>query len=876
MDERYSHPGDSDGSEPVPLRDHLRDVARRVELLVPESAETPSGRSLRNLTRQLSLVHDFGKLTTWFQQHIGELEGEPDGATHHARLGGLLADYVLECTGYPEEERLAGYVAVAKHHGPLPNVGDYSFKSASWPTTDRPSNEWDRKQDVLEQVENIDQHAASLADQIIREATDDVGSWEEFASGVLNRSRFESITSHVTEGPFASNPSAHPVSPSFYPSLLQIWSALIIADKTSAAGVDERYYEGTEPPTEKLRSYVDSLAESADSDVLTARERELNRNRSEALADVLESIDSFVECDTSVATLTLPTGLGKTYTGLRAALEVRDRTDSGDRTGRIVYALPFTSIIDQVAENVETVFETDGTDDLLTVHHHLSETVTRIGGNDDDEEDTDHRARLEEMVAESWRSGITVTTYVQLFESLAGPKNTQSMKLPALYGSVVVLDEPQSLPHRWWKLVRRLVDVLTTEYDATVIAMTATQPKLFDEGNVEPVELVDKPERYFGELERVKYTLDMSTDEFLGGESEPRSYEFATTRLAETSRDGESALAICNTIDSARELTSAVTDYMNVVDANRYYGQLLLKRGRATEVESDDVVRAVRDNTLSETDAVMVHLTTRIRPVDRSKLINTATTLADGEFPVIVISTQLIEAGVDVSFNRVYRDFAPMDNIVQAAGRCNRSFERDRGTVTVWWLDAPGGTETTPAQAVYNLFGDSLLQLTGVALEQVGAEGGRVLSESTVSWDAVRTYYDELDGRDIGDESLVALTDDANVAELSRQSLIDQRGTFDVVVCRTDDEYDLIEAIHDAFAERAFSRAHSLLDETKPMRVSIPIYDASSTEAEVVSRLEPLPEHEGVVVLDARPGASPHFDQTTGFAVRDTVEDRFL
>lgn len=136
----------------------------------------------------------------------------------------------------------------------------------------------------------------------------------------------------------------------------------------------------------------------------------------------------------------------------------------------------------------------------------------------------------------------------------------------------------------------------------------------------------------------------------------------------------------------------------------------------------------------------VLHLSTRLRPIDRLKLIETAKELTDRGAPLLTISTQLVEAGVDISFEQVYRDLAPIDSIVQAAGRCNRSFERDEGRVTVWWLDTPEEQTKTPAEAVYNR-GTSLLPVAAETLESVRGDQ-TTLSETAVARTAVQTYYD--------------------------------------------------------------------------------------------------------------------------------------
>lgn len=855
MVERYSHPPD-EGCDGVSLRDHLNDVADRSGSVIPERATTLSGEPMADFVRRLALVHDFGKLTTWFQQHIGMIDGDPRGSpTHHALIGAVLSYYVLDRAGYDTEACLAGYVAVAKHHGSLPDVPEYVFKRTAWNKKRPAQNE--RQEEIIEQVEDIDREVASLAEEFIADATDDRGSWDEFAERVRDRTQFESIKDHVSSTGYSHD--AYGISPEFYPCVVQAWSALSLADKTSAAGAPTEGYRSSKPARSVLAEYIGELPE--DERALSDREQRLNEWRSEARDSVLENVERAAKSDDRLVTLTLPTGMGKTLTGFDAALTLREKTDRE----RIVYALPFTSIIDQVDSEIRDVFDTDGRGDLLTIDHHLAETVVEL----DDGEDTDEYAAIEEMLGESWRSGFVLTTYVQLFESLVGPRNTQSMKLPALYDSVIVLDEPQSLPHDWWPLVRRLAEILTEEYDAAVIAMTATQPQLF--GDVP--ELVENPERYFTEIERVEYVIDESVQVFPDLEQGPVGYEEAANRIVRTAADGNDVLSVCNTIDSAQELTHTVTEETGAVDVGEVYAELLKSDGVDT-INGERVADAVAERT---DDVAVLHLSTRIRPRDRLAFIDATKLLTKRSVTLVAISTQLIEAGVDVSFDRVYRDFAPMDSIVQAAGRCNRSFERDRGIVTVWWLDAPEGKDLTPGEAVYNEWGDSLLSVTSQVFDSREIDDQSRVSESTVAWNCVREYYHILrTERRVGKESYVDLLNDGEFDQAGRLSLIDQRLAIEVIVCRTDRDRQRIDEIKEAWTRYEFDIFRNLLDETKSAQVSIPVYRADSEEAQKIGGLGRVHDETDIRWLDTREHLD-FFDETIGLVVPDTtVEGRFL
>lgn len=852
----YSHPPE-DGQEGTYLLDHLEDVASRVKYVVPENATTPDGESLRSTVKTLAYLHDFGKATTYFQQYL-KTGRSPDGdkrLRHHAPLGSFAAYYALDAQGFETETCLVGVVAVARHHGRLPNVAEYVFNRSH-----RQDNSADEYHAVLaKQIKDIDDEESKLAHQAFETATNGEGSWDEFRDGFIDL--LDKMKEAVATSGIVPEPREDAVSETCYGLLLQCWGSLVLVDKTSAAGAPnhERTFAAETPSTDRLDEYVDGVEDNVRQDKDGSRSERLNYYRSRARESVLDAMPDFKTAHSDVATLTLPTGMGKTLTGLSAAQTLYN----GDETGRVIYALPFTSIIDQIVDELETIYRTDGTGRLLTAHHHLAETTIQDSADADAADLSDD---IGGMLAESWRAGLTVTTFVQLFESLAGPKNRQSMKLPALQDAVVVLDEPQSLPLDWWKLVARLVDILTEQYDATVIAMTATQPRLFED----EFELVNDPDQYFKAVHRVSYELDASTERYIESQSEPKSYAEAAEEIDKAVRSGQTTLAVCNTIDSARELTEQV-DNREFVDVGRLYDEELQEQGTVDEVDPVEIAKRAT----ASGDTALLHLSTRLRPADRLTLIEAAKELTERDHPTLTISTQLVEAGVDISFDRVFRDLAPIDSIVQAAGRCNRSFEREQGVVTIWWLDVPDDQSKTPAEAVYNR-GTTLLPTVADTLQRIRDESGS-LTEVDVARTGVKRYFKRLrEDKDVGKQTYADWVDDAKAEELGALSLIDERLSAEIIVTRTPTERDQAEAIRSAHHTFEFEELRRLLEETKPLRLSVPYYSEDSEIADAITDLPPLIEDEGIYELNVQQNPS-HFDQTTGFVVPSTsVDHQFL
>ncbi|HFQ92195.1 MAG TPA: CRISPR-associated helicase Cas3' [Chromatiales bacterium] len=318
--------------------------------------------------------------------------------------------------------------------------------------------------------------------------------------------------------------------------------------------------------------------------------------------------------------LTVPTGGGKTLSGMAFALE--HAIAHGKR--RIIHVIPYTSIIEQTAGIFRDIFGE------AVIEHHSS--------LDPDRETT--RSRL---AAENWEAPIVVTTSVQFFESLFAARTSRCRKLHNIVDSVVVLDEAQLLPPEFLQPILGVLNLLVAHYGVTVVLSTATQPaarrnnfgKLLLRGLDDMEEIIEDPDALNAALKRVRVRLP---GDFHTG----ASWE----QIASEINQHESVLAIVNTRRQARELHA------------------LLPR---------------------ET----VHLSALMCGQHRSGVIASIKERLQRGAPVRVVSTQLVEAGVDLDFPVVYRALAGLDSIAQAAGRCNREGRLDCGEVVVFVSPEP-------------------------------------------------------------------------------------------------------------------------------------------------------------------------------------------
>lgn len=324
--------------------------------------------------------------------------------------------------------------------------------------------------------------------------------------------------------------------------------------------------------------------------------------------------------------LTVPTGGGKTLSSLAFALEHARR--HGKR--RIVYAIPYTSIVEQTAD----VFARAVGAENIIEHHSQADY--------DEEKQDSLRARL---ACENWDAPLIVTTNVQLFESLFAAKTFRCRKLHNLVDSVIVLDEAQCLPPEFLQPILDALNLLTRHYGVSVVLCTATQPALasktyFDaaknrRGLDDVREIVADPAELYRRLQRVNVKLPEW--------DRPSSWEEIAAALTQE----DCVLAIVNTRGDARRLWKLLPE------GTLHLSALMCGAHRARVIE--EIKQRLEDKREGRDCR-----------------------------PLRVASTSLVEAGVDVSFPVVYRAFAGLDSIAQAAGRCNREGELARGQVVVF------------------------------------------------------------------------------------------------------------------------------------------------------------------------------------------------
>lgn len=329
-----------------------------------------------------------------------------------------------------------------------------------------------------------------------------------------------------------------------------------------------------------------------------------------------------------IYTLTVPTGGGKTLASLRFALHHAKK----HKMDRVIYAIPFTSIIDQNADVVRKILEPDGVKTGSVVLEHHSNLMP-------EEENW-----ITKILVENWDAPVIYTTNVQMLETLFGAGTRGARRLHQLANAVLVFDEIQTLPVNCIHLFCNAINYLVEHCGTTVVLCTATQP-LMDIVEQSKGALRIPPSNEImpdvGELFRKLKRVEVLNRRKPGGWSDK---EVATLAMEEA-RKANSCLVIVNTKKSAQAIFQLCRD--------------------------------------EKTAMPIYHLSTSMCPAHRRAILAEIRQRLKANEPILCISTQLIEAGVDVDFGAVIRSVAGLDSIAQAAGRCNRNGLRDIGHVHV-------------------------------------------------------------------------------------------------------------------------------------------------------------------------------------------------
>lgn len=598
------------------LEDHLRGVGALAALFAGKLG-------LQEMGELLGLLHDLGKYSQSFQTYlksaIGVLNQDEDedwvdakslkGKVDHSTAGAQFAWQALGKAGTLETAQVLALCIASHHSGLIDCIG---VQAAAFG-----ENLFGRRMEKAQQRTHLEEVQRLADPQLLQRC-------RELLADSRVVSKFQGLLTQI--GCSNQGHGSHVTIQQQWGLLVRfLFSCLIDADRIDTADFEKRHQRSFRPGGR----YTGWLV------LIERLERRLAHWSPTRPIDHLRQ-DISLHCQQAAAkprgiyTLTVPTGGGKTLASLRFALH--HAKEHG--LDRIIYIIPFTSIIDQNAKVVRDVLEpADAPQDQgrVVLEHHGSLTP-------------EQQTWREKVLCENWDAPVIYTTMVQLLEALFGAGTRGARRMHQLARAVLVFDEVQTLPVKCTHLFNNAINFLATQCNSTVLLCTATQPLL---DRVSPalgaIRLALKPELMHdvGCLFKALKRVAVNDQRKAGGWSDQ---EVADLALAEMQASG-SCLVIVNTKASARRIFELC----------------------ASALASDAVF----------------HLSTDMCPAHRKTRLAAMLVRLSQDLPTLCVSTQLIEAGVDVDFGSVIRFMAGLDSIAQAAGRCNRNGRRATGSVHV-------------------------------------------------------------------------------------------------------------------------------------------------------------------------------------------------
>ncbi len=616
----YSHPDKL-------LVDHLLEVC--------DKGINKVSNELKRPFKIAALCHDFGKYTTFFQNYLNN--NRRSELSNHGFISAIFAAFVsIKEFGEDSYLSLIVYNIVLHHHGNLESFSTNlptRFKRIAM--TDFPINLLNKIDIGEKQIGNIKENKNYLINDFkLIGLSDELDKFLDNDKVILEvLQKLKKLESKLS---FTLNKD------NLYFYHQEIYSALISSDKICASRI---VYES--PLYSSYQEIVEIKKKRFQDD-----SKQINKIREGIFLNVINNLEKNYN-KANIFSITAPTGTGKTYTGFFAATRLRELLGL---TGKIIYSLPFTSIIDQnykaivdILNSIEPYKTNKGR--YIIKHHNLSKTDYKT-------EYHDYSGVQSELLIENWESGIVVTTFVQLFETIIGTRNRMLKKFNSLNDSVILIDELQSIDIKYYNLIEYALEKLCEYTNCRIIIMTATKPMILESS----LELLPNNEDYFRHFNRTKLI--------------PKLDRINISDFIDSFNDDlqdKSYLVVCNTINQSIEIY----------------------------------------NELKKLDRDIYYLSTNILPFKRKERIEEIGIRLKNNEKIILISTQVIEAGVDLDFDEVIRDLAPLDSIIQCAGRCNRNSSKNQGKVRVINLV----NEVGDSYGKY-IYGNTLLNITRELLSE--------------------------------------------------------------------------------------------------------------------------------------------------------------
>ena len=567
----------------------------------------------------LGLLHDLGKYSQAFQNYINSAEGRinPDqdnfvdagrlkGKIDHSSAGAQHVWRRLKCYGSAGQGELCGQIlalCIASHHSGLINCLDEDGN----PTFCNRMKKSDEKTHLGECLSNADLNLMQRLDELTAAST--------------VKKMFGAIRQmvHMPENPEEEMKKLDAFALGMFARFL--FSCLVDADRLNSAEFEDPSRKIAREKQEKQLNWKVAIDRIENQIAQFNQDTPIGKIRAQISDDCLRRAFD----PQGIYTLTVPTGGGKTLASLRYALHHVER----HKLDRIIYVIPYTSIIEQNAGAVREILENKKDLFPWVLEHHSNLEPSR---------QTWHS----KLVTENWDAPIIFTTMVQFLEILFGGGTTSVRRMHQLANAALIFDEIQTLPIKCVHMFCNALNFLTQSAGTTAILCTATQPLLDKE--------LRKPENG---------SLNLAENAELMPDKKALEKKLRRTDIQyRFKREGWSASEIADLSLTNLQKTGSC---LVVVNTKKWAKCLFLALKNRCE------------------EGTIFHLSTNLYPEHRRKLLEEIKRRLKSSQPVLCVSTQLIEAGVDISFASVVRFLAGLDSIAQSAGRCNRHGELEGG-----------------------------------------------------------------------------------------------------------------------------------------------------------------------------------------------------
>ncbi len=695
--------------------------------------------TLKDISYLIGVTHDFGKATEFFQEYIKEydekkkwkLKNKPE--THHAFLSSLFTYYVvkdyLSRKDLVEKEYynylpLISFFVVKRHHGNLDNASDETYDCTA-------DDDDENFKIIKKQIDAINFNELNTAYKKLCFSYEiNINDFKDNYNKIvddINTKQKRLIRRLDNENTLF-----------YYFTTLLLYSVLLDADKTDAANL--KSIERKDVDKDVVDKYKKNKFGGLDE---TNKKSKINEIRENIYNEVISSVDDLNLDKDKILSLNVPTGTGKTLTSLSFALKLRERLKKEKGfSPRIIYSLPFLSIIDQNSDVFSNVLD-NPTTDILLKHHHLSDIAYKTE-NEFENVEIGKDIGKSLLLIEGWNSEIIVTTFIQFFHSFITNRNRAVRKFHNISNSIVILDEVQAIPHKYWLLLKKAIKFFAEYFNTYFVFVTATQPLIFDERENEIKSLIKNKEEYFKIFDRVDLIPNLVPLDI-----EKFKEELKKDILQNPDND---FLIVMNTINSSKDIYTFIKNELNGNENTKIY-----------------------------------YLSTNIIPKERLNRIKQIKEKTKER--KIIVSTQLIEAGVDIDVDVVYRDFAPLDSINQVAGRCNRNFGDKKGQVKIFIL-----TEKEKTKKYYSYIYDPFI--TGKTedvfkeMEIPAINEPKQINEPKFL-ELNNSYFEKVKSgasKDISNEILKSIKE-LNFEEISQFKLIEEEPYKVDVFVEVDDKY---------------------------------------------------------------------------------------